>query len=239
MIQCVQSMQNGQMTPVHHLPTDTLFRVYVKNGSETRVVLWFRCSNNGDLVTKALSSGRNLHEVKGRFNYGIFNQISEPIKLQGLTGDDRKDHLHLTIHPSIKKPSGVLHGIKGRKHIPRFDLKSLDRLQQVVVHLLATPQYYSIEKPDLQKDDGKYHAVLENIYGSWQPRIIFWVAPIFRATEQVADDDVLPNCFFYGRVSPGALSHDLLLQVQFDSIPYSRYGDMHILAAPVVDAEAK
>jgi hypothetical protein len=231
--------QNEQMIPVHDVPVDRLFRVYVKSGLETRVVLWFRCSNNGDLVAKALSSGRNLHEVKGKFDHGIFKPITEPEKLQGLTGDDQKDHLHLTIHPSIKKPSCVLNGIMGRKHTPRFDLKTFDRLQQVVVHLLATPQNYSIAKPDLQKDGGKFHAVLGSAYGLGQPRIIFWVAPISRVTVQVANADVLPDCFFYGRVSPSALSHDLLLQVQLDTVPYSQYGDMHILAAPVADAEEK
>lgn len=225
------------MIPVHELPADQLFRIYVRNGEKTHTVLWFRCSKNGDLVTRALSSGRHLHEVKGNFDHGTFIPATQPEKLDGLTGNDEADHLHLTIHPSIKKPTAVMHGIKSRKHLPRFDLRTFDRLQQVVIHLLATPQHYPIEAPNLKGDGGKYHAIFNNVYGIMQPRITFWVSPIQRSTAQLTDADVLPNCFFYGRVSPRALNHDLLLQAQLDSIPYSKYGDMHILAAPIVDRE--
>lgn len=139
----------------------------------------------------------------------------------------------MTFHPSVKKPTPVLNGIKRRTNLPRFDLRTLDRLQQVAIHLLATPRHYPVEAPKLEKPDGQYHAFLENIYGQQQPRITFWVAPIPRDTEQLAEGDVLPGCFLYARVSPKALSHDLLLQAKLDVIPYSDYGNIHILAAPI------
>ena len=222
------------MIPVHALPADKLFRLYVKDGGRSHAVLWFRCSNNGYLVTRALSTGRNVHEVKGNFHHGRFKPITAPEKLVGLTGDDEADHLHLTFHPSSdKKPTPLLSGIKRRSNLPHFDLRTLDRLQQVAIHLLATPGHYPVEAPKLEKPDGQYHAVLENIYGQQQPRITFWVAPIRRDTEQLAGGDVLSACFLYARVSPKALSHDLLLQARLDAIPYSEFGDMHILAAPI------
>ena len=223
------------MIPVHALPADKVFRLYVKEKGRTHAVLWFRCSNNGDLVTRALSTGRNLQEVKGHFEHGRFEPTTAPERLVGLTGNDEADHLHLTFHPSIKKPTPVLNGIKRRSNSPRFDLCTLDRLQQVAVHLLATPGHYPVEAPKVEKPDGQYHAVLTNAYGHQPPRITFWVAPIQRSTAKLADADLLLGCFLYARVSPRALSHDLLLQVKLDTIPYSEYGDMHILAAPIVN----
>ncbi|CAB1371011.1 hypothetical protein [Denitratisoma oestradiolicum] len=222
------------MLPVHDLPADNLFRLYVKDGERTRIMLWFRCSNNGDLVTRAFSNGRNLFEVMGNFDHGRFQPTTAPEKIDGLSGNDVADHLHLTFHPSIKKPTPVLNGIKRRTNIPRIDLRTLDRLQQVATHLLASPKHYPVEAPKPEKPGGQYHAVLENPYGPQQPRITFWVAPIQRSVMQVAERDVLPGCFIYARVSPKSLGHDLLLQVQQDTMPYSEYGDMHILAAPIV-----
>lgn len=221
------------MIPVHVLPADKLFRLYVKDGGRSHAVLWFRCSNNGDLFTRALAKSRDIYEVKGTFDHGAFEPSSTPEKLLGLTGNDENDHLHMTFHPSVQKPTPVLNGIKRRTNLPRFDLRTLDRLQEVAIHLLATPWHYPVEAPKLEKPDGQYHAFLENIYGQQQPRITFWVAPIQRDAAQLADGDILPACFLYARVSPKALSHDLLLQARLDVIPYSEYGDMHILAAPI------
>lgn len=221
------------MIPVHDLPADALFRLYVKDEGCTHVVLWFRCSNNGDLVTRAFSNGRNLFEVKGNFDHGRFQPTTAPEKIAGLSGNDEADHLHLTFHPSIKKPKAVLNGIKRRTSMPRFDLRTLDRLQQVSIHLLASPKHYPVETPKPDKPGGQYHAVIENAYGPQQPRITFWAAPIQRSVMQPSEKDVMPGCIIYARVSPKALKHDLLLQVQYDSMPYSEYGDMHILAAPI------
>ena len=131
--------------PLHVLPADQLFRLYVQDGSGTRIVLWFKCGNNGDLVTKPLSSGRHVFEAKGKFDTGTFHATSEPEKIS-LTGVEKRDHLHLTYHPSIKEPTPVLNGPGCRKNAPRFDLTKLTKLEEVAVHLLASPGRYSVEK---------------------------------------------------------------------------------------------
>jgi len=105
------------MIPVRALPADKLFRIYVKDGGRFHAVLWFRCSNNGDLVTRALAKSRNIFEVKGKFDHGRFKPITAPEKLDGLTGDDEEDHLHMTFHPSVKKPTPALNGIKRRSNL--------------------------------------------------------------------------------------------------------------------------
>jgi hypothetical protein len=222
------------MIHVHSLPADKLFKVFVKDADTTRLVLWFRCSNNGDLVTRSLTTSRNVFEVKGNFDSGRFDATTTPERLLDMTDDNEKDHLHLTLHPSSKKyPTPILNGIKRRAHPPRFDLRNLDRLQEVAIHLLASPQYYHVEAPKLEKEDERYHAVLDGIYGNQQPRLSFWVAPIDRKSGQLMESDILEGCVLYARVSPKFLNQDILLQVKLDYTPYSEYGDMHIMAAPI------
>ena len=214
--------------PLHVLPADQLFRLYVQDSSGTRIVLWFKCGNNGDLVTKPLSSGRHVFEAKGKFDTGTFHATSEPEKIS-LTGVEKRDHLHLTYHPSIKEPTPVLNGPGCRKNAPRFDLTKLTKLEEVAVHLLASPGRYSVEKAKNQ-----YHAIINNAYGfGGQPKVIFWVAPLDRQQPVVPDALIVPGCFLYARCSPQRLSFDVLLQVQQTAVPYSRFGDMHIMAAPI------
>ncbi|KRB79078.1 hypothetical protein ASE07_05165 [Noviherbaspirillum sp. Root189] len=221
------------MIAVHVLPADTLFRLYLQDGNQTRALLWFRCSNNGDLVTRPRSSGRRVSEVKGNFEKGYFKgtSIPEPMSLKG---NDEKDHVHLTFHPSVKGPRPVLFGVRRRQSIPRFDLCSLERLEEVVIHSLASPGHYPIESPSLDRLDGKYHGVITNPYAPGvQPKITFWVAPIKRDIVEFGDEVLVPGCFLYARCSPRSLQHDLLVQVKLDTAPYTEYGDVHIMAAPI------
>lgn len=223
------------MIPVHELPTDKLFRVYLADGVTTRSVLWFRCSNNGDLITRSLSKSSNVLEVHGNFDADSFRPTSTPKKLRGLTGNDEFDHKHFTFHPSsLKKPKPILFGLKRRSFVPKFDLRTIDGLEQVAIHLLASPNQYPIRRPRPDKPDEKYHAMLANIYGHDQPRITFWVAPINRETSKLAEACVVKDCQCYVRMSPMALDHDLLLQIRVDATPYTEYGDIHILMAPIV-----
>ena len=222
------------MILVHKLPSDKLFRIYLSDGLSTRSALWFRCSNNGDLITRSLSKSNNILEVQGSFDAEVFQPNSVPKKLLGLTGNDEKDHKHFTFHPSSHiKPKPILFGLQRRSFAPKFDLRTLDRLEVVAIHLMASPSHYPIAQPRPEKTDDKYHAILKGIYGQNQPRITFWVAPINRMTSQLIESSVVKESKCYVRMSPTALDHDLLLQIQVDAVPYTQYGDIHILMAPI------
>ena len=87
--------------PLHVLPADQLFRLYVQDGSGTRIVLWFKCGNNGDLVTKPLSSGRHVFgfcrvvNQKPKFS----RKGTAPLKLDGFSPLAHKIGRRTTSYP--------------------------------------------------------------------------------------------------------------------------------------------
>jgi hypothetical protein len=55
----------SETLPMHLLPADKLFRVYITDGIQNRVVLWFKYNNKGDLVTKPLVARSNVFQSYG------------------------------------------------------------------------------------------------------------------------------------------------------------------------------
>lgn len=228
-------MNIPNVLPLHVLPVDKLFKVYVNDGGTLHLALWFKCANNGDLVTKPMASTGDVTKGTGRINYGNFvlNNEPEPVKL---TGAEKPDHLHFTYHPSVKKDTPILRGANGQSYPPRFNLLTLNALEEVVRHQLATPVAYPIQSPRHEDADQKYHAVLNNAYdGKHQPTLTFWVAPISRTSTHIPDEFILPGCFIYAKTSPKKLAIDILIQARLSHSQYTSAGDVHIMAAPVLD----
>ena len=223
-----------KMLPMHLLPADTLFRIYINDGIQSRVVLWFKYSNKGDLVTKPLVAVQKVFQSYGTTKNGNF-EFTHPSHVVELTGNEHHDHPHLTYHPSsAMQPKPVMHGVRQKRHIPAFDIRTLDKCKEVARHLLAAPAAYSVCSP--QGKDKQYHAILNRPYnGVQQPTVIFWAAPLLRDSESIPDEFIIQGCFFYARCRPKRLPHDILLQVALSNSPYTKAGDMHIVCAPTLD----
>lgn len=221
--------------PVHQLPADTLFRVFITDGTQTREVLWFKCSDKGDLVTKPCVALSKAFQGYGTTSNGNF-VLTTPIQAVELTGHEHTDHPHVTYHPSSKKQSSpVIHGVQRNVHAPTFDTRTLAKLQEVARHQLASPVAYSVRAP--QNDEGgKYHAMLMKPYdGVHQPTLTFWLAPIQRHIPLIPDEFLVSDCFIYARCAPTGLQHDLLIQVKLSQSAYTEAGNIHLLCAPTLD----
>ncbi|WP_114971923.1 hypothetical protein [Rhodoferax ferrireducens] len=228
-------MNASSVLPLHVIPADKLFRVYVNDGGTLHLALWFKCANNGDLVTKPMATIGDVTKGRGRMSDGNFLITNEP-ELVKLTGAEKPDHLHFTYHPSIKKTTPILRGANGQCYPPKFNLSTLNTLEEVVRHQLATPESYPIQSPKHGDADHKFHAVLNNAYdGKHQPTLTFWVAPIGRTSAHIPDEFILPGCFIYAKISPKKLAIDILIQARLSHSQYTSEGDVHIMAAPVFD----
>lgn len=220
--------------PMHILPADKLFRIYITDGAQSRVVLWFKYNNKGDLVTKPLVATSNVSQSYGTTKSGNF-VLTQPSQVLELTGNEHCDHPHITYHPSSKNyAQPVMHGVKRKTHVPVFDTRTLAECKEVARHLLATPAAYSVRSP--KSDDDPYHAMLTRPYDNiQQPTVTFWAAPLLRGNEDIPDDFIIRGCFLYARCSPSQLPHDILIQVALSRSPYTDAGDMHIVCAPTLD----
>ena len=226
------------MYPVHVLPPGKRFMLYVNDGRNSRVVLWFKCGDNGDLVTKPMAVMGEVIEGHGKIEDGQF-VISGQGQPVPLTGNEKADHLHFTYHPSIQKPRPVLRAAKGKLFQPRFNLAELTTLQEVVRHQLATPDAYPIRRPRPEVPDEKFHAVINAAYdGRCQPTVTFWVAPVSRDVNTIPDAHLVLGCFLYARTSPRSLHHDLLLQARLTHSSYTAEGYVHIMVAPIGELSA-
>lgn len=223
-----------EMLPMHLLPADKLFRIYITDGVQSRVVLWFKYNNKGDLVTKPLVATSNVFQSYGTTKNGNF-VLTQPSQVVELTGNEHRDHPHITYHPSSEKQAQpVMHGVRRKTHVPAFDTRTLAECREIARHLLATPAAYSVRSP--KGEDGQYHAMLTRPYDAvLQPTVTFWAAPLLRDRESIPDEFIVRGCFVYARCSPTQLPHDILIQAALSSSPYTDAGDMHIVCAPTLD----
>lgn len=227
--------ESPAMLPIHLLPVDKLFRVYITDGVQSRVVLWFKYNNKGDLVTKPLVASPKIFQSYGTLKNGDF-VLTQSSQVVELTGNEHIDHPHLTYHPSSNKQAQpVLHGVKRKKHVPAFDTRTLAECREVARHLLASPNAYSVCSPKSDKD-GQYHAMITRPYDAiHQPTVTFWAVPLVRAIESIPDKFIVRGCFIYARCSPCKLPHDILIQARLSKSPYTEAGDMHIVCAPTLN----
>jgi len=223
-----------KMLPIHRLPADTLFRIFISDGLQSRVVLWFKYNNKGDLVTKPLVATTKVFQSYGTTKNGNF-ELTQSIQVVELTGNAHNDHPHITYHPtSATQTKPVMHGVRKKSHIPTFDTRTLVECKEVARHLLATPAAYSVCSP--QGGDKQYHAILTRPYnGIQQPNVTFWAAPLPRNSKSIPDEFIIQGCFIYARCSPNRLPHDILIQATLSNSPYTPAGDMHIVCAPTLD----
>ncbi len=136
-----------EMLPIHLLPANKLFHIYITDGQHSRVVLWFKYNDKGDLVTKPLVATSQVFQSYGVTKNGSF-VLTQPCQEIELTGNVHRDHTHITYHPSSKKyTQPVMHGVKRKSHVPVFDTRTLSDCREVARHLLATPTAYSVRSP--------------------------------------------------------------------------------------------
>lgn len=221
---------------MHLLPADKLFHIYITDGVQSRVVLWFKYNNKGDLVTKPLVATSSISQSFGTTKNRHF-VLTKPIQAVELTGNEKRDHPHITYHPSSEKQAQpVMHGVRRKTHVPAFDTKNLAECREVARHLLATPAAYSVRSP--KGDGGQFHAMLTRPYDAvHQPTVTFWAAPLQRDSESIPDEFIVRGCFIYARCIPTQLPHDILIQAALSSSPYTEAGDMHIVCAPTLDPD--
>lgn len=223
-------MNAPQRIPVHEIPADTLFRFYVSNGKESRAVLWFKCSKNGDLVTKQGAKAPKVLRTRGRFIDGKF-VTTDQIEELGVSGTDDRAHPHLTFHPSgPNHPEPIVWGPGRTSHIPRFDLRHLSGLQEVVKHILATPEAYPVENPG--KRD-QYYAIIKGAYSATQTsELTFFVAPFDSSAGSIPDDLIRPSAIAHVVCTHKALPHSVLIQVEHALVDWPSTGKIHVMAIP-------
>lgn len=226
---------SSEILPMHLLPADKLFRIYITDGVQSRVVLWFKYSNKGDLVTKPLVASPKIFRSQGALENGHF-VLTRPSQAVELTGNEKRDHPHITYHPSSeKRHQPVMHGVRKKNHVPAFDTRTLAECREVARHLLASPNAYCVRSPKSDVDD-QYHAMITRPYDAvHQPTVTFWAAPLQRDSESIPDEFIVRGCFLYARCSPIKLPHDILIQAKLSNSPYTAAGDMHIVCAPTLD----
>lgn len=150
---------------IHDIPPNELFRFYVSDGRQLRAVLWFKCSANGDLVTKQQAKSPKILRTKGTFVNRRFT-ATDGLEELGVSSQDNRAHPHFTFHPSGKGFQAPIVRTPGNhSHLPRFDLKRLTGRQEVVKHILATPDAYPVENP---KEKSPFYAVIYGAYNEKQ-----------------------------------------------------------------------
>lgn len=210
------------------IPPNELFRFYISDGNQSRAVLWFKCSANGDLVTKPQAKAPKILRTKGVFTNGRFT-ATDGIEDLGVSSDDKHAHPHFTFHPSKKGfQTPIVRAPGNQSHLPRFDLKSLIGLHEVVKHILATPEAYPVESPKT-----RYHAVIQGAYTATRTtELTFFVAPIDLKARSVPDELILPNAVAHVVCTQSAMEHSVLIQVVHSLVDRPDTGNMHLMAIP-------
>lgn len=213
---------------IHEIPPNELFRFYVSDGHQSRAVLWFKCSANGDLVTKPQANAPKILRTKGVFTNGKFT-ATEGIENIGVSSDEKGAHPHFTFHPSQKNFQAPIVRAPGKhSYLPRFDLKNLTGLHEVVKHVIATPDAYPIENPKT-----RYHAVIQGAYTATRTtELTFFVAPLDLKARVVPDELILPDAIAHVVCTQPAIKHSVLIQVKHSLVDRPDTGNMHIMAVP-------
>ncbi|HJV81327.1 hypothetical protein [Noviherbaspirillum sp.] len=162
--------------------------------------------------------------MNGRFT------ASQAMEDLGISLDNNDAHPHFTFHPSGKHHQKPIVNAPGQQsHLPRFDLRHLTDLQEVVKHILATPDAYPVENP---KD--KFCATITGAYTTHQvTELTFHVSPVDLKSGRILDKDIIPNATARVMCTQPSLPQSVLIQVVHAMVDRPDTGNMHVMAIPV------